>query len=335
MLIGGRNVLPQAALLTRRQHQFKSRIPLNGNDRDDGTVRRNPRSEEDDFSLRDVVVLNTDVQDEIEPGTWRASLLADSKFEPIDMQMLQALTNWLLAPSHGCARLKMMGGPRRSGGGVTAEQPVCLDAPLAGGAGRTPCLAYSLGVGADWTFVEQLAQQGCEVHVLDHRTEVEPEGQHSFGVFFHRFGVGRNKHRTAEGGEVLTLDGAMARLGHRRRTLRYLCADLDGLETDMLLDQLVDRKSSFDRKFVLNRVEQIALRVHLRSHVERELPFYRNLWRACQQLERLGYELVRSAPVEVGGRWKFPGQPEPIHLMYDVLLVRKRPAVRGFDPNVA
>ena len=85
---------------------------------------------------------------------------------------------------------------------------------------------------------------------------------------------------------------------------------------------------------MLDRVDQLSLRLHLRSHVDRELPFYRDLGRALHQLNRLGFDLVHSAPFEAGGRWQFPGQQTPMALIHDVLLVRRRPAASGFSANM-
>ena len=290
----------------------------------------------DDAALTEVLVLaerSLEVTEEPDPGLLRASAWRDAQFQPADLALLRAVVAWMGAATGGCEHLQLMGAPQRSGNGRRPELAVCRDRPMVPGARRTPCLVYQLGVAADWTLAEQMARNGCRVFVLDHREQAEPEGERSYHVQFRRLGVGRSAY-SAAGGRVLTLDGLMRELGHQRRQLRLLRADLNGLETDMLLDQLVDPKSRLDRRCVLERADQLSLRLYLRSRVERELPFYRQLGSALRQLDRLGFELVHSAPVEAGGRWMFPGQAEPMTLIHDVLLVRKRPAASEFSANM-
>ena len=289
----------------------------------------------DDLEILEV--LTEDMHNETETGldlnVLRASTWNDTQFQAADLELLRDTVAWLGAATGHCERLRMMGAPRRSGNGLRPELAACWDRTVVAGARRAPCLVYQLGVAADWALAQQMARSGCRVFVLDHREQAEPEGEHSYHVQFRRLGVGRNEHM-ASGGRVLTLDVLMRELGHQHRQLFYLRADLNGLETDMLLDQLVDRKSRYSRSCVLDRADQLSLRLHLRSQVERELPFYRDLRRALCQLNLLGFELVHSAPFEAGGRWQFPGQPLPIALAYDVLLVRKRSAARDFSSNM-
>ncbi|XP_043235536.1 uncharacterized protein LOC122388463 [Amphibalanus amphitrite] len=282
------------------------------------------------------MVLTEYVMEETQPGSgvWRASAWNDTQFSAAELALLRGITAWLQSASGRCDRLQMLGAPRRSGNGVRPELPVCADPPTVAGGRRTPCLVYQLGIaGGDWTFAEQMARRDCHVFVLDHRERAEPEGEHSYHVLFRRLGVGRTTY-VASGGLVLTLDGLMRELNHTQHQVHYLRSDLGGLETEMLFDQLLDPKSRRRRRFVLDRVDQMSLRLQLRSRVERELTFYRMLGSALRQLELLGFELVHSAPLAAGDLWKFPGREQPMALIHDVLLVRKRPPARDFSANM-
>ena len=214
--------------------------PLTSRSTHNALVRQSSQlpNEANDTILEMMVLSTDDVLEETEPGSdvLRASAWSDSQYGPADLALLRSIVTWLGTATGRCGRLLRLGAPRRSGNGLRPELAVCGDQPAVPGARRTPCLVYQLGLATDWTLADQLARTGCRVFVLDHREQAEPQGEHSYHVQFRRLGVGRNAHLAA-GGRVLTLDGLMRELGHQHRQLFCLRADLNGLETDMLLNQ--------------------------------------------------------------------------------------------------
>lgn len=156
---------------------------------------------------------------------------------------------------------------------------------------------------------------------MDHHETSEPEGQLWPGVTFHRLGVGYIRHRSADGGLVLPLDGMQEELGHRPQRISYLHTSLRGPEDVFLLQQLVDTKARLDRVSFLLQVDQLSLRLYLRPRVEEQLAWYWQLARNLRQLQAAGYQVVYSKPPVWATLWQFPGWPEPVEMEHDVLLV--------------
>ncbi|KAF0313206.1 Methyltransferase-like protein 24 [Amphibalanus amphitrite] len=261
-----------------------------------------------------------------------ASRASEKSFLEDELAALREVFDFLEHPTAHCANLTRLGGRQYPEGGHDGDKMACLDRPLT--LGQPGCLVYSIGINNEWSFDRAAAALGCEVHSFDPSMKDQAEGRFEPGITFHRIGIGRNNHTSVDGWSILVLDHLMASLGHRRRTIQYLKADAEGGEMDMLIDQLVDLKSMY-RMFVLDRVEQLGLELHMRLLPEREAAFYREVRAVFRQLRRLGFDVVHSEPNQiVPERYRFPGVDRPVSLLYEVLLVRRRRAAPHFDANV-
>jgi len=79
-------------------------------------------------------------------------------------------------------------------------------------------------------------------------------------------------------------------------------------------------------------VEQLGLEIHFRLFPETEVKLYRELRQVFRQLNLLGFDLVHTQPNQVvKERYLFPGVARPVSLLYEVLLVRRRPAAAHFS----
>jgi len=107
------------------------------------------------------------------------------------------------------------------------------------------CLAYSVGIGGDFSFDDQVAERGCNVHSFDPTTRLmgaHVEHNHT-NVTFHPWGLhGGDCHAANENqsfygvmsGEMQALPQLVRRLGHERQALRVLKVDCEGCEWDAL-----------------------------------------------------------------------------------------------------
>lgn len=161
---------------------------------------------------------------------------------------------------------------------------VCLDGKFFP---DDPCLVYSFGIGNDFSFDDDMANQGCEVHSFDPSMGVKDHIRNS-SVHFHAIGLGGkvienfNARKDMYVKEkqtwtIMTLGSIMAALGHKDRDLDVLKIDVEGHEW-AVIEYLL-------QSGLLNRIKQFSLEYHLfsdwpaKSEYPKLLSIYRQLGR--------------------------------------------------------
>lgn len=150
-----------------------------------------------------------------------------------------------------CKRLKVVG-----------NWWICLDREYMF---RPPCLVYSFGIGFDFSFDDDMAKYGCEVHAFDPSMKMK-EHIRNTSVHFHPIGlshvdttqfVPRKDMYVIEDSTwpVMTIHSIMKLLGHTGRHLDVLKMDVEGYEWN-ILDYLL--KTNF-----FTNVNQFMLEYHL------------------------------------------------------------------------
>ncbi|XP_078492315.1 putative methyltransferase-like protein 24 [Ciona intestinalis] len=154
---------------------------------------------------------------------------------------------------------------------------------------------YSFGVGNDWSFDDEIAKRGCEVHAFDpsmDRTDNSPLGDH--GVRFHKIGIsGTDIDKDANGWKMRTFSSLLKELGHNGRWMDYLKVDTDapgggGFE-DMIMQELLDTG-------LYSCVRQYSMEIHLMGPLtqKRWLDRSRNIYNQMTQLNDHGWRLYNK-----------------------------------------
>lgn len=178
------------------------------------------------------------------------------------------LYNRMTRLTHACKRKQRMGGTtmwgRRADGSLDGEWWVCMD-QLTGGGLRDPCVAYSFGIGSDWSFEEAIASgvgariapingahgalsrlASCQVHAFDPTMGLPVHIHQPGGIRFQPAGLGASDGRMVEPNDkgiawtngrsekrwptmwkMVTISSLMRSLGHKRITL--LKVDTEGM----------------------------------------------------------------------------------------------------------
>lgn len=227
-----------------------------------------------------------------------------------DLAMFRYVIDWLESPTSACRQLLPVG---------DHGYPACFDTPmkLPKDSSATPesCLVYSIGLRDDWSFENNLAKRGCEVHVIDSSAS-QPQAMSFMGVTFHRV-----RKDVISNGYELPLDEMMAVLGHRDRTLQFLKINVGTMAPPFLASQLLLANG----KFVLDRVEQVGMDVALPTDIETNMKRaaeFQKLEVALSRIGDVGFRLVRS--VGVGQRrYLYPSLDRLVYREYNVHLVKK------------
>nr|XP_026694084.1 methyltransferase-like protein 24 isoform X2 [Ciona intestinalis] len=156
------------------------------------------------------------------------------------------------------------------------------------------CLMYSFGVGNDFSFDDEMAKQGCEVHSFDPTMTFNDGMVRESGVTFHKIGVSdQDVDRNANGWKMRTLKTLLKELGHNGRYLDYLKVDTDapgrgGFE-DTVMQELLDTG-------LHSCVRQFAQEVHVMGPLNspEKLQRCRLLYRQMTLLNQQGWRLYNT-----------------------------------------
>ncbi|XP_045614453.2 probable methyltransferase-like protein 24 [Procambarus clarkii] len=197
------------------------------------------------------------------------------------------LSNQTMYP---CKHLKMFGGVKHRDF-FDGDKWACMDSPLA--PPPTRCLVYSFGINNEWSFDDAMAAYGCQVFSFD-PSMAAGDHQRSANVTFFRMGVG-SKSGKFMNGKVDRLGGIMKKLGHVGRKIDYLKMDIEGMEVETLEEVLEHQPE------ILASVTHLGLEIHPgvaigNNEIARQpTNIFNRLWRIFQQLECLGFRLLRWA----------------------------------------
>ncbi|XP_078492066.1 putative methyltransferase-like protein 24 [Ciona intestinalis] len=155
------------------------------------------------------------------------------------------------------------------------------------------CLMYSFGVGNDFTFDDEVANRGCEVHSFDPTTDLPDGHVRDSGVVFHKLGISsENIDKDAHGWKMRNFKTLIKELGHNGRYMDYLKIDTDapqgGFE-DTLMQELLDTG-------LYKCVRQYAQEIHLLGPISNpdKLKRCRNIYRQLTTLNEHGWRLYNN-----------------------------------------
>ncbi|CAK8688488.1 unnamed protein product [Clavelina lepadiformis] len=123
------------------------------------------------------------------------------------------------------------------------------------------CIMYSFGVGNDFTFDDEIANKGCDVHSFDPTMKLEDGFKRDSGVVFHLLGVSNEDNdKDSNGWKMRTIRTIKKELGHSDRIIDYLKVDTDapgggGFE-DMVMEEMLETG-------LYKCIRQFAMEIHL------------------------------------------------------------------------
>nr|XP_009858807.1 methyltransferase-like protein 24 isoform X2 [Ciona intestinalis] len=151
------------------------------------------------------------------------------------------------------------------------------------------CLMYSFGVGGDFTFDDEIANRGCEVHSFDPTEQLEDGLVRESGVTFHKIGISAtDTDKDGNGWKMRTLKTLIKELGHNGRYIDYLKMDTESYE-EGLMQQVLDNDMA-------KCVRHYAQEIHLWGPISNpnNLAKCRHLYRAMTQLNDHGWRLYNT-----------------------------------------
>lgn len=190
---------------------------------------------------------------------WKVKLPDNYKGVPdhvykTDWWMAAAFLEWDLrnrAVDYKCKKVKNVG-----------NWWICMDKPFII---KPPCLVYSFGIANDFSFDDDMAKHGCEVHSFDPSMKTDDYTRNT-SVHFHAIGIGGHtvekfnprkdmyvKDNTTW--TIMTLNLIKTALGHKNRKIDVLKIDVEGHEWAVIENLLRDN--------VFTNVKQFMLEYHL------------------------------------------------------------------------
>nr|XP_018670284.1 methyltransferase-like protein 24 [Ciona intestinalis] len=155
------------------------------------------------------------------------------------------------------------------------------------------CLMYSFGVGYDFSFDDEMAKLGCEVHSFDPSMTYQDGMVRESGVTFHKIGISdQDLEADSKGWKMRTLKTLLKELGHNGRYLDYLKVDTDapqgGFE-DTLMQELLDSG-------LHQCVRQFAQEIHLMGPLKNEAKLNRchRIYTQMNELNDHGWRLYNT-----------------------------------------
>uniref|UniRef100_H2ZB57 Methyltransferase domain-containing protein n=1 Tax=Ciona savignyi TaxID=51511 RepID=H2ZB57_CIOSA len=148
---------------------------------------------------------------------------------------------------------------------------------------------YSFGVGGDFTFDDEIAKRGCEVHSFDPTENLEDGLVRESGVVFHKWGISHEDNdKDANGWKMRTLPTLIKELGHNGRYLDYLKMDTESYE-EGLMQQVIDHD-------LAKCVRHYAQEIHLWGPITQpdKLTKCRHLFSAMSELNNQGWRLYNT-----------------------------------------
>uniref|UniRef100_H2ZNW7 Methyltransferase domain-containing protein n=1 Tax=Ciona savignyi TaxID=51511 RepID=H2ZNW7_CIOSA len=218
---------------------------------------------------------------------------------------LDTLWNYVYTMQYKCKKSEYLGGdPKMKNDGA---YDLCTEEkfwPLSTNKDYK-CLMYSFGVGFDFSFDDEIARKGCEVHSFDPSMPYEDGMHRASGLTFHKTGISdADLDRDANGWKMRTLRTILKEMQHSGRYLDYLKVDTDapgnrgGFE-DVLLQELLDTG-------LHKCVRQFAMEIHLAG------PLSKPKW--ADRVDRIYRQLLGLR--DAG--WKIYNTTDNIRWNYDV-----------------
>uniref|UniRef100_H2ZQP3 Methyltransferase domain-containing protein n=1 Tax=Ciona savignyi TaxID=51511 RepID=H2ZQP3_CIOSA len=212
--------------------------------------------------------------------------------EATPQQELDRLWNYVYKMQYKCTKSEYLGGRPVDRDGA---YDLCIE-PQFWERAKDPnykCLMYSFGVGNDFTFDDELANRGCEVHSFDPSMDLADGTVRDSGVTFHKLGISnKDLDKDANGWKMRTFKTLLKELGHNGRYMDYLKIDTDapqgGFE-DMLMQELLDTG-------LHSCVRQYAQEIHLIGPISNpdKLNRCRAIYRQMTELNNHGWRLYNT-----------------------------------------
>ncbi|XP_078494978.1 putative methyltransferase-like protein 24 [Ciona intestinalis] len=226
------------------------------------------------------------------------------KLSPVEE--LERIWNYAYKMQYKCTKSKYLGG--RPDMFMDGAYDLCIEPQFWEKANNPDykCLMYSFGVGWDFSFDDEMAKLGCEVHSFDPSMNIQDGMVRDSGVTFHKIGIfDKDIEADSNGWKMRTLKTLLKELGHNGRYLDYLKVDTDapqgGFE-DTLMQELIDTG-------LHQCVRQFAQEIHLMGPLQQE-PKLNRCHRIYTQMNKLndhGWQLYNTTD-NVRSIWlKHPG----------------------------
>ncbi|KAK7082348.1 hypothetical protein SK128_005403 [Halocaridina rubra] len=155
------------------------------------------------------------------------------------------------------------------------EKWICLDRRL--DMKPNNCTMLSFGIGADWTFDDEIDKLfGCKVYAFD-PTIGKPNHNRSDNIMFFNLGIGAPRKNGR--GTVDSYQNILKLLKLENSVIDYLKIDVEGAEYPFFEDVLNTTPN------LLKNVKQIGMEIHLSGNAERA-------WKYVQKLDCLGFKIM-------------------------------------------
>ena len=163
------------------------------------------------------------------------------------------------------------------------------------------CLAYSFGIGGEWSFEDWMAKR-CEVHAFDPTTPLRARHEaHALergpNLTFHYEGLGLRTGGSAStlvsgvygklGGAIRPLDELLRAHGHAQRYLDFLKIDCEGCEWEAFGD--IAERSPWVLKHVCTLVMEVHVSTQLQVATTQQLARMAAFWK--RYVEEAGFRL--------------------------------------------
>ncbi|XP_077998655.1 putative methyltransferase-like protein 24 [Glandiceps talaboti] len=216
-------------------------------------------------------------------------------FNVLDKEQVSgALMSYLLTPTYECkGDLRMGDAPPKDGG-----WNICTDVGLK----STSCIVYSVGIGDNWSFDDDMAAYGCNVYSFDPSIELT-DHQRSERIWFYNMGLWdqneeeRQYNKIANGNKRVmqtwkcrTLESIKKMLHHENDTLDVVKIDIEGQEYRVFPQML--------ESGVMKNIRQLVFEIHLSPELDKI-----RLWKTYVDIKKMmtmyGFELWSIHPNEV------------------------------------
>ncbi|XP_078494729.1 putative methyltransferase-like protein 24 [Ciona intestinalis] len=206
---------------------------------------------------------------------------------------LERIWNYVYDMQYKCTKSKYLGG--KPDMFMDGAYDLCIEPQFWEKANNPDykCLMYSFGVGWDFSFDDEMAKLGCEVHSFDPAMTYQDGMVRESGVTFHKIGISdKDLEADSNGWKMRTLKTLLKELGHNGRYLDYLKVDTDapqgGFE-DTLMQELLNTG-------LHQCVRQFAQEIHLMGPLKEDpkLERLRLIYDQLHQLNDQGWRLYNT-----------------------------------------
>ncbi|XP_076811973.1 putative methyltransferase-like protein 24 [Clavelina lepadiformis] len=159
---------------------------------------------------------------------------------------LERIWNYMYQRQYHCTESKYLGGQPSGPFKGDGAYDLCVEKQFwPQGGDKTKCLVYSFGINNDFSFDDEMAKLGCEVHSFDPSMTLADNSVTNTGVIFHKIGISNEDNDSGfNGWKMRTLKTLIKELGHEDRHLDFLKVDTDrgdgtGFE-DVVMQELLE-----------------------------------------------------------------------------------------------